>query len=147
MLTIGDLARATGCTVPTIRYYEEIGLLPPAMRRTSGHRVYDDTTRHRLTLIRRCRELGFPIDQIRAMVALAGDGGQPCIAARDMAQAHLDQVRGKLEEIRSLEASLQHFVARCTNSCAGGPVQDCCMIGDLTTTPPVLASVESRRSI
>src|ERR1700690_1483071 len=92
-MTIGSLAAETGCTVPTIRYYEEIGLLPEAFRRASGHRVYDGADLRRLTFIRRCRDFGFPIEQVRALVALVGSPDSNCTAARDLAQLHLDEVR------------------------------------------------------
>src|SRR5262245_40667304 len=106
-MTIGALAAGTGCSVPTIRYYEEIGLLPAASRRTSGHRVYGPADLQRLTFIRRCRDFGFSIEQVRAFVALAGSPARDCRAARDLAQQHLIGVRQKLKELRALERSLK----------------------------------------
>ena len=70
-LAIGALAERTGCSVPTIRYYEEIGLIPAARRRASGHRVYDAKSEELLTFIRRCRDFGFPVEQVRELVALS----------------------------------------------------------------------------
>src|SRR5437763_2801310 len=112
-LPIGTLAQRTGCNVPTIRYYEEIGLLPPAARKVSGHRVYSDADLRRLLFIRRCRDFGFPIEQVRALVALTDEGSKNCMDARDLAQAHLDVVREKLREMQALERSLAQFVTNC----------------------------------
>ena len=95
-ISIGVLARQTGCTVPTIRYYEEIGLLPPADRRDGGQRCFDDEDVKRLTFIRRCRDFGFPIEQVRTLVSLMHDRSRSCNEARDLAQVHLEAVRAKL---------------------------------------------------
>ena len=130
-MTIGALAAETRCTVPTIRYYEEIGLLPEANRRQGGHRVYGKADLRRLGFIRRCRDFGFPIEQIRELVALAGSPERDCIAARDLAQVHLDEVRRKLKDLRALERGLKAFVDDCTTQCAGGPADACVIIEDL----------------
>jgi DNA-binding transcriptional MerR regulator len=132
-LTIGGLATKAGCTVPTIRYYEEIGLLPEATRRTGGHRVYDAGDLRRLTFIRRCRDFGFPIEQVRELVALAGSPERDCTAARDLAAQHLGEVRRKLKELRAFEHSLKTFVDECTTQCAGGPAAACVILEDLAT--------------
>ncbi len=129
-LTIGALAEQTGCNVPTIRYYEEIGLLPPA-RRPGGHRFYSQSDLRRLTFIRRCREFGFPIEQVRALVELTEDASRECNEARDLAQAHLDDVRRKLTESQALEDTLASFVKTCTTACSGGPAPDCVILDDL----------------
>jgi DNA-binding transcriptional MerR regulator len=132
-LAIGSLARETGCSVPTIRYYEEIGLLPQARRRGGGHRVYDDADRRRLTFLRRCRDFGFSIKQVRELVALAGCGDRDCTEARDLAQGHLDEVRRKLKELRALERGLKLYVDDCNAQCAGGPSGACVILEDLAT--------------
>jgi MerR family copper efflux transcriptional regulator len=130
-VTIGVLATRTGCTVPAIRYYEQIGLLPRANRRSGGHRVYGDADLHRLRFIRRCRDFGYSIDQVREFVALVGSPGSDCIAGRDLTQAHLDAVRTKLRELRTLERNLKAFVADCDQQCAGGPARACVILEDL----------------
>ncbi len=129
--TIGWLATQTGCSVPTIRYYEEIGLLPAATRREGGHRVYSDADLRRLAFIRRCRDFGFPIVHIRELVGLVGAPERDCTAARDVAQLHLTEVRRKLKEWRALERSLNAFVENCTAQCAGGPAGECVILEDL----------------
>jgi MerR family transcriptional regulator, copper efflux regulator len=130
-MSIGRLAAEAQCSVPTIRYYEDIGLLPRASRRSSGQRVYSDSDLRRLTFIRRCREFGFPIEQVRDLVALVADGKKDCTAARDLAQTHLNDLREKLKEMRALEKTLKAFVADCTEACAGGPAGECVLLEDL----------------
>ena len=132
-LTIGRLAAETQCSVPTIRYYEEIGLLPQATRGGSGRRVYGDADLRRLTFIRRCRDFGFPIERVRELVALVASPDRDCVAARDVAEAHLVEVRRKLKELRALERSLKTFVDDCTAQCAGGPAGACVILEDLST--------------
>ncbi len=131
-LTIGRLAELTRSNVPTIRYYEEIGLLPRATRRLGGHRTYGEADLQRMTFIRRCRDFGFPIEQVRALVALTERPDRDCVEARDVAQQHLDAVREKLRELRALEKSLKAFVTSCDADCAGGPAADCVILEDLS---------------
>jgi MerR family transcriptional regulator, copper efflux regulator len=95
VLTIGALARETGVSTPTIRYYEEIGLLPEAGRGANGQRIYDDAGLQRLTFIKRCRDFGFSIDQVRVLASLSISTGADCRDVRDIAQSHLSQVREK----------------------------------------------------
>jgi len=133
-LAIGVLAARTGCSVPTIRYYEEIGLLPRAHRTTGGRRAYGETDAGRLLFIRRCRDFGFPIDDIRALVALMDNVGRNCTEAQELAQKHLDAVRKKLTELRAVEVSLADFVAGCAAQCAGGPAENCVILEDLNSS-------------
>ncbi|MCW7536798.1 helix-turn-helix domain-containing protein [Aquabacterium sp. A7-Y] len=130
-VTIGVLAERTGVNVPTIRYYEEIGLIPPARRRPSGHRVYDTAAHELLTFIRSCRDFGFSVEQVRALVSLTTSTERDCVEARDIAQRHLDEVRNKLTELRALERSLSRFVTSCNTECAGGPAARCTIFKDL----------------
>ncbi len=130
-LRIGGLAKRTGANAPTIRYYEEIGLLPPAGRREGGQRCFDEEDVKRLTFIRRCREFGFPIEQVRTLISLMHDPARSCTEARDLAQDHLDAVRAKLIELKALEQSIAAFVQTCDASCAGGPGPNCSILEDL----------------
>jgi DNA-binding transcriptional MerR regulator len=131
-LTIGALSAQTGSNVPTIRYYEQIGLLPKPERADNGHRYYREADFKRLAFIKRCREFGFPIEQVKSLVSLFEDGDQACAEVRDMAQVQLDAVRMKLESLRQLEASLAAFVESCTEQCSGGATRDCVIIEDLS---------------
>lgn len=135
-LRIGTLGEQTGTSAPTIRYYEEIGLLRPAQRREGGQRVYGTEDVKRLTFIRRCREFGFSIKQVRSLVMLTQDRTRSCTDARDLAQEHLVEVRGKLSELKALERSLAAFVTCCDTSCVGGPGPDCVILVDLGKAAP-----------
>ena len=134
-LAIGALATRTSCSVPTIRYYEEIGLLPQAYRTARGRRAYGETDASRLLFIRRCRDFGFPIDDIRALVVLMDNAGRDCTEAKDLAQKHLGAVRKKLTELRAVEVSLADFVAGCAALCEGGPTGSCVILEDLNAPP------------
>jgi DNA-binding transcriptional MerR regulator len=134
VLTIGQLAKAAGVTTPTIRYYEEIGLLPKAGRSAAGQRIYAEGELKRLTFIRRCRDFGFSIDQVRVLAGLSISADRDCSQVRDMARAHLGEVQDRLAELKALEASLEAFVDQCDTVCAGGPGRDCVVFEDLRRT-------------
>ncbi|WP_426103969.1 MerR family transcriptional regulator [Massilia sp. TSP1-1-2] len=134
-ISIGALSKQTNCTVPTIRYYEQIGLLPKPERAENGHRYYRAADLSRLAFIKRCRDFGFPIEQVRDLAHLFDDGARPCVEVRDLAQVHLDQVRAKIADMRDLEASLQAFIGGCDSSCIGGPTTDCVIITDISAGP------------
>ena len=133
-LRIGALAKRTGTTAPTIRYYEEIRLLRRAERQVGGQRVYSADDVKRLTFIRRCRQFGFSIEQVRSLVAIVQDPTRSCMDARDMAQHHLAEVQVKVRELKALERSLVDFVAMCDSACRGGSGPDCTILEDLGKT-------------
>lgn len=126
-LTIGRLAEGTGVNVETIRYYERIGMMPAPPRTAGGQRRYDESHLRRLTFVRRCRELGFPLDEIRALLALVDGGDFGCDDVRDMAVRHLDAVRRRIADLRAMERTLDTMVTACT----GGSVPDCPIIDAL----------------
>ena len=130
-LKIGALAKATRTTTPTIRYYEDIGLLPAPPRPFGSQRAYGEDDVRRLTFIRRCRDFGFPIDKVRQLAALVQDNGRSCVEARDLAFSHLAEIREKLEELRELERSVATFVESCDQSCPGGTGADCVILEEL----------------
>lgn len=130
-ISIGVLAQQTGCTVPTIRYYEEIGLLPTGPRTETGRRLYGAPAVKRLTFIRRCRDFGFSIEQVRELVSLVDEPERPCVEVRDIASGHLAEVRKRLAELQALEASLAAYVVSCNSACAGGSSIDCTILEDL----------------
>lgn len=130
-MRIGILAARTGTSVATIRYYEEIGLLRPAKRQGGGQRTYDHEDVRRLAFVRRCRDFGFPLSDVRALLALSGERGASCDGARDLAQSNLALVRRKLGELKALERSIAAMVETCDASCAGGPASNCSIFDDL----------------
>lgn len=129
--SIGVLARRTGCSVPTIRYYEEIGLLPAGPRTEAGRRVYEEAAVRRLGFIRRCRDFGFAIEQVRELVGLMDEPDRPCVEVREVAARHLTQLRAKLTELQALETAMAAFVCSCDTACAGGAAVDCSILEDL----------------
>jgi len=132
VFSIKGLAEASGLSRPTIRYYESIGLIPPARRDAAGYRHYTRTDVARLTFIRRCRDFGFTLAQTRRLAGLSATGQSDCNAVRAVAAEHLAAVRTKLEECRRLEGQLARFVDACDAACSGGPAQDCVVLAELS---------------
>ncbi len=120
-LSIGEVARRSGVKVETIRYYERIGLLATPRRTAGGHRAYDQGAVTRLNFVRRARELGFTLEQVRGLLALAGQPEGSCAEAEALARAHLDAVHGRIADLKRMETVLAEMVARC----AGGTVPEC----------------------
>jgi DNA-binding transcriptional MerR regulator len=131
-MRIGLLADRTGTTVPTIRYYETIGLLRPAARQSGGQRTYDNEDARRLAFIRRCRDFDFSIEEVRSLLSLLHDGTSICTATRELAQLQLDKVRRKLADLKALEATFASMVVNCDAQCVGGPSPDCVIFDDLS---------------
>jgi DNA-binding transcriptional MerR regulator len=123
-LTIGEAARGSGVKPTTIRFYEEIGLLPAQPRSEGNRRLYDARSVARLAFIRHARELGFDIDAIRALLTLQDDPGQSCEAADAIAGARLAEVEERIRSLVALRAELQRMV----EGCAHGKVAECRVI-------------------
>lgn len=117
MLSIGDLSKSSGVKVPTIRYYEQIGLLSPADRSEGNQRRYDRQGLQRLTFIRHARDLGFALDDIRSLLALSEDKQCPCTLADNILHRHLVEVREKILRLQRLESELARM-SHCDGSCA-----------------------------
>ncbi|AZI37677.1 putative MerR family transcriptional regulator [Caenibius tardaugens NBRC 16725] len=137
---IGALAKRTGTNAATIRYYEGIGLLPRPDRQDGNQRRYGDDDVGRLTFIRRCRDFGFSIEQVRTLTSLIQDRSRSCVEARDLAQAHLAAIRAKLRELKALEKSIAQFVEVCDAECVGGPGPDCVILDDLSGARSIASS-------
>lgn len=125
-IPIGELSRRTGCNIETIRYYERIGVLPVAHRR-GRYRNYGPGDVQRLAFVRRARELGFPIESVRALLALAEGGAASCVQAHDLAAAHLSEVRAKLADLQRMEQVLDAAVM----ACAAGSNDGCPLLETL----------------
>jgi MerR family mercuric resistance operon transcriptional regulator len=125
-IQIGDLARQSGCNIETIRYYERIGLLPTPPRSAGRYRLYDAPDVQRLAFVRRARELGFTLDQVRALLALsANDRRDACREVHDLAAEHLGEVRAKIADLRAMERILADAVRRCpAGELPGCPIID-----------------------
>jgi MerR family transcriptional regulator, mercuric resistance operon regulatory protein len=114
-IQIGELSRRTGCNIETIRYYERIALLPAPGRSAGRYRIYDTGDVRRLAFIRRARELGITLDEVRALLALsANDGQETCAEVRELAARHLTAVRAKITDLRAMERVLADAVRRCS---------------------------------
>ena len=111
-MQIGELSRRSGCHIETIRYYERIGLLPRA-RRAGRYRNYEGADAGRLAFIRRARELGFTLDEVRTLLALAAGGAETCHEARDLAAAHLPGVRARIADLRRMQRTLADHIRAC----------------------------------
>ncbi len=140
-VTIGALAQATGTRVETIRYYERIGLLPRPPRTAGNYRIYGPGHLARLGFIRRSRDLGFTIEQIRDLLELADRPDQACAEADRIARAHLDAVERKLADLERLAAELR----RMTDRCRGGTVAECRIIEALSPGDPPAEPVQRSR--
>ncbi|MDE2516851.1 MAG: helix-turn-helix domain-containing protein [Rhodospirillales bacterium] len=111
-IPIGELSRRTGCNIETIRYYERIGLMPEPARR-GRYRSYGAEDVARLGFMRRARELGFTLDEVRALLGLASGGPASCAEARDLASGHLQDVRTRIADLRRMERALAETVRAC----------------------------------
>lgn len=125
--SIGELARRTEVKVPTIRYYEQIGLLPPPPRTDVQQRRYDKNAMARLAFIKHARELGFDIQAIRALLSLQENPDQSCSVADRIAKARLAEVEERIASLNALRAELQRMV----EECASGRVAECRVVETL----------------
>ncbi len=120
-LSIGKLGEKTSVNIETIRYYERIKLMPPPFRSDGGHRIYDETHTERLSFIRRCRDLGFPLEDIRSLLDMA-DKDEHCSSMRPAVFTHLDVVKAKIAALVEMERSLTTILDDCkdcsTPSCS-----------------------------
>lgn len=123
-LTIGRLAERSGVNLETVRYYERIGIMPEPLRTDGGHRVYKHEHLKRLGFIRRSRELGFSLEEIRSLLALVDGGDYTCAEVRDLTLQHSAEVHRKIADLRRLERSLKRMAAQCS----GDTVPECPII-------------------
>ena len=123
-MAIGDLSRQTGCNVQTIRYYEQVGLMPEPARTSGNQRRYGVRHAERLAFIRHGRELGFSLDAIRQLLGLVDDPERSCATADGIARAQLEQVEGRIARLQALKRELERMV----EECRGGRIADCRVI-------------------
>ncbi len=128
MFSIGELSQRTNVKVPTIRYYEESGLLDAPERTEGNQRRYDVAGLERLSIIKHARDLGFSIEAIAALIELQGHPDRSCAEATDIASSQLADVRAKMKRLRALEKEL----ARISKGCDGdGLSEDCYVLASL----------------
>ena len=120
-LSIGVLSRQAGVKVPTIRYYESIGLLPEPARTASNRRVYGPDATNRLQFIRHARELGFELDAIRRLLALSDQPQHSCTEADTIAREHLHEIDSRIARLDALRIEVQYMI----DECARGRIAQC----------------------
>jgi MerR family transcriptional regulator, mercuric resistance operon regulatory protein len=123
----GQLANLSGCNIETVRFYEKEGLLPAPPRTAGGHRDYDPEHLKRLKFIRRSRELGFTLGEVRGLLALVDGGDWTCAEVRAMTLDHLADVRRKITDLEKLAQTLEDMAAQCD----GGAVPACPIVDAL----------------
>ena len=126
-LSVGGLARQTGVHLETVRYYETIAIVPPPPRNAAGHRRYGPIHVKRLTFVKRARELGFTLKEVRALLGLVDGGDYTCGEVHDLTLNHLHDVREKIADLQRMEVTL----AEISDKCADGTIPDCPVIETL----------------
>jgi len=124
---IGRLSRRTGVNIETIRYYERAGLLPRVARTAGGYRAYRPADAQRLLFIRRARNLGFSLDEVRRLLALAAEKSRSCRSVHALSLEHLKDIRGKIADLRRMEQVLAATVSQC----AQGTLPNCPLLETL----------------
>lgn len=129
--SIGELASRTGCTPEAVRFYEHQGVLPPPVRRGDGrYRLYTSADVERVRFLRRARELGFALDEVRELMVLASsEPSRPCEEVDAIARGHLAQVEAKLAQLKRLRSELRRVIDACAGNAGIG---DCRILGALT---------------
>ena len=126
-MNIGEAASATGVSVKMIRYYEDIGLVGPALRTYSGYRVYQDKDIQTLRFVRRARDLGFTVKQIEGLLTLWRDRSRASADVKRIAQGHVDELHRKMRELGEMIAALEHL----SQHCSGDHRPDCPILATL----------------
>lgn len=130
-MTIGKAAERAGCSVATVRFYEETGLMRPIDRAPNGRRVYGWPDIHRLRFIRRSRDLGFSVEDVRALLGITDKPSPDCLAVRDLAVAHLQRLKVMREELEAMERSLTSLANTCDDACKNGRSPSCTIVEDM----------------
>lgn len=127
LVDIGRAAKASGVSVKMVRHYEAIGLLKNVARTHANYRVYSDTNVHTLRFIKRARMLGFPVDDIRELLALWENKSRPSASVKKIAGGHMQELRRRIAEMQAMVATLEHL----TLHCHGDQRPDCPILEDL----------------
>ena len=113
LMTRGELAKASGVNSETIRYYEKIHLMPNPGRSQAGHRQYMENHLKHLMFIRRCRELGFSLEEIRLLLSLVESADYSCDEIKNQTERHLSDVQNKLRDLQKMEILLKQLISQC----------------------------------
>jgi MerR family transcriptional regulator, mercuric resistance operon regulatory protein len=145
LLTRGALAARTGCNIETIRYYEQIGVLPPPLRSQGGHRLYGPDLLRRLSFVRRSRDLGFTLEEVRELLRLVDGGKYTCGQVESLAVDHVRDIEQKISDLRRLKKVLEKMISQCS----GGKIPHCPIIAalfDPRASLPAPAAGSGKRS-
>jgi len=134
-MNIGEVAKASGVSAKMIRYYEEVGLLPPSQRTSAGYRRYSEADLHRLNFVRRARDLGFSVKEIGELLSLWSDHTRQSADVKRLAQTHIEALQQKIRELDAMVATLQTLVG----CCAGDERPDCPILDGLEGPGPLRA--------
>ncbi len=127
---IGEMSRRTGVNIETIRYYERIGIMPRPNRSQGGNRQYNPEQLRRLAFIKRCREIGFSLAEIKALLSMVDQQDVTCAEVHNITTAHITAIRHKIKDLRKLEKILSQMA----NECSRGDIPDCPIIEELFAT-------------
>ena len=130
VLSIGKLSQQSGVNIETIRYYEKIGVMPPG-RSAGGFRIYEPDHLKRLSFVRRGRQLGFSLDEIRNLLRLVDGHGHTCAEVHALMLSHLAEIRRKIRDLRRLQRAMAEMAARCS----GESVPECPIVDALFDAP------------
>lgn len=135
-MNISEAAKASGVSTKMIRYYEQIGLIPKALRSDAGYRSYEPADAHTLRFIRRARDLGFSVEQIAELLALWRDRGRASADVKAVALAHVAGLKAKIAKLQAMTQTLEHLA----DHCHGNDRPDCPIIEDLASDEPAIAT-------
>jgi MerR family transcriptional regulator, mercuric resistance operon regulatory protein len=131
VLSIGKLSQQSGVNIETIRYYEKIGVMPAPGRSAGGFRIYEPDHLKRLSFVRRSRQLGFSLDEIRNLLRLVDGHGHTCAEVHALMLSHLAEIRRKIRDLRRLQRAMAEMAARCS----GESVPECPIVDALFDAP------------
>lgn len=131
-ITIGQLAEETATDTQTIRYYERLGLLPQPRRTVSNYRMYDNDTVPRLLFIKRAKEIGFSLNDIKVLLGMADGKVRRCSEVREFAETRLTKIRGQIADLKAMEMTLSNLVRQCAlaDKIDGCPILETLIEGD-----------------
>ena len=127
--SVGQLAKRAKCKVETVHFYEKSGLMPKPPRTEGGHRVYDINHLKRLNFIRRSRDLGFAIKQVRELLTFIDEPNHCCGEVKAMAAVKVEEVQQKIDDLQCLKLALDHMISQCKGS--NYSIDDCPIVDAL----------------
>ncbi len=130
-MNIGDAAEASGVNAKMIRHYESIGLVPRSKRTDAGYRIYDENDVHSLRFIRRARDLGFSMKEIKKLMSLWRNRGRSSSEVKALARAHIEELEAKISELQGMRDALTHLA----QTCHGDDRPECPIIDELASEP------------